>query len=347
MPSSSGLLPGQSVAQIAPQFNNLGVVGYLKKKTITQAPHLIASSAGSDKFLGDYARFLQQCPEFVQQFQLDDDVQILSVQTPFMRELFNETPHLMRSDDFTINDEPEDSLQSMDESPPSIFRHGMITDAAHKFFHNGKLLHTCSYFEALHRWRPILVSWMGLQNKETYASHFQCLFTIIASQIWKTNPDIRLSTFHSIISNVVDFSDAKRAGFEMAYVRFIASTDYGHRLLMREWEFDHHYQFPSFEQHQAIAQSLLKGCHQHWMRSVTRISNNHRVIPPNQNPEFHQLISELFYARTVEEFRNSIERIQGKFPNTTDWLRWWSRTEHAALLFPILVSRAISGLDGH
>ena len=345
MPSSLGLsVPGQSVAQIAPQFNNLGVIGHYRWKTITNAPHLILSSAGSDKFICDYIQFLQQCPEFVQQFRLDEEVQILKVQTPFMRELFIQLPHLKGSDNLTSTDELEDSLKSTDGGLPSIFQHGMITDAAHKFFHNGKLLHTCSYFEALHRWQPVLVSWMGLQNSETYTSHFQCLFTIIASQIWRTNPDIRLSTFHSIISNVVDFSDAQRAGFETAYVRFITSTDHGHRLLMREWEFDHHYQFPSFEQHHAVARGLLKGCQQHWRRSVQRISNNHTVIPPEKNAEFHVLINELFYAQTVEQFRNSIERIQLSFPYTTEWLRWWSRTEHAAVLWQSDARKYLPGI---
>jgi len=307
----------------------------LSHQAIAHAFCLISLGSGSDKFIGDYIRFLQECPGFVQQFHLDDDVQILSVQTPFIRELFNQVSHLTGSNNIT-SDEAEDSFRSKDEMIPSIFRHGMITDAAHKFFHNGKLLHTCSYFESLHRWQPILVSWTGLQNRETYASHFQCLFTIIASQTSRDNPEIRLSTFQSIISSVVDFSDAQRAGFETAYVRFITSTDYGHRLLMREWEFDHQYQFPSFEQHQAVARGLLKGCRQHWTESVTRISNNHHVIPPVKNMEFRKLINELFFAPTVESFRDVMESIQSTFLNTTDWLRWWSRTEHAALLFPVL-----------
>ena len=79
-------------------------------------------------------------------FTLDDEVQILSAQTPFMRELFSQVPHLTRSNNLKINDQPEDSFLSTDETLPSIFRHSMITDAAHKFSDNGKLVHILKRF---------------------------------------------------------------------------------------------------------------------------------------------------------------------------------------------------------
>jgi hypothetical protein len=66
---------------------------------------------------------------------------------------------------------------------PMIFSHGCITDAAHKFFTNGKLLVTCCYFEILKRWQSILLSWIGRENTETYEHHFFKLFIIIAEQL--------------------------------------------------------------------------------------------------------------------------------------------------------------------
>jgi len=317
LPSTSGLPgPGQSVALIAPQFNNLGHIGYRRRQVIAQNPHLISSYTGTDRFISDYAQFRQQCPGFVQHFQLDDDVQILSVQPPFIQCLFSQ------------------SEETTSESLPSIFRYGMISDGAHKFFSGATLNHTCVYFDVLHRWQPILASWMGRQNAETYTIHFLTLFSTIASQICSADPDIQLSSFHEIISTVVDFSDAQRSGFEGAYVRFMTDTDYGHRFQMREWALDPQYQFPSHEEHHSVARGLLRGCRQHWRESVTRISNNHHIIPPDRKSEFHNLINQLYSSFCVEEFEETMELIENAFPNTADWLRWWARTEHSHLLFP-------------
>ena len=215
--------PGQSVALIAPQFNNLGVIGHYRRKVINNEPNLIAKSPNSDKFMVDYIAFLQQCPDYVQNFQITDNIAIISVQTNFVRELFGE----FSSESVFHNDDSEPNGVFTAPKMQSIFRHGMITDAAHKFFHNGKLLETCAYFETPHRWQPILVSWIGKENTETYAAHFLCLFMTIASQIMASVPGFRLSDFHSIISSVVNFSDAQRAGFEVAYGKFMTSTQEG------------------------------------------------------------------------------------------------------------------------
>ena len=224
LPSASGLPgPGQSVALIAPQFNNLGHIGYRRRQVLAQNRDVISSYTGTDRFISDYMQFRQQCPEFVQHFQLDDDVQILSVQAPFIRELFSQE---------LFNQSESDSGTSTGETLPSIFRNGMISDGAHKFFFGATLNHTCAYFEVLHRWQPILASWMGRQNVETYTIHFLTLFNTISSQLYLADPDIRLSSFHQIIGTVVDFSDAQRSGFERAYVKFMTETDYGHRFQM-------------------------------------------------------------------------------------------------------------------
>jgi hypothetical protein len=86
-------LPSQSVANIAPQFNNLGTVGYYRKKIMANTPGLIASTAGSDNFILDYLKFSQECVDFIQNFQLDNNVAIISVQSPFVRTLFTAVSH--------------------------------------------------------------------------------------------------------------------------------------------------------------------------------------------------------------------------------------------------------------
>ena len=326
MPSSSGIHgPGQSVALIAPQLNNLGAVQYLRQKAITNSPGLI-SPKKSDGFITDYLTFLQECPQFVQHFQLDEEVQILSVQTPFIRALFTQPSYLEFSGDNTAIDDL-----------PSIFQHGLILDAAHKFFHGGaKLLHTVSYFESLRHWQPIPVGSIQRANTETYASHFLTLFTTIASEMLSKNPDIQLSCFQKLISTVVDFSDAQRAGFVEGYFKFMTTTSYGNQLLMREWQLDTQYRFPSPDEHRSVAGSLLKGCEQHWKESISRISRNRHVIPEGKTAQFRALINEMFNASTMDKFDSTIEKIKSIFPNTADWLDWWAREEHAEMLFPVL-----------
>jgi hypothetical protein len=315
---------------------------------LTKTPGVISPVPGSDAFFLDYMKFIQECPDFVQHFQFDDDVAIISVQTEFMRTLFGANVDDKSRDENNNNNEmnglhdsDSDEVENMGQvnvesqsTLPSIFNHGMITDAAHKFFHAGKLLQTCCYNEELHRWQPILMSWTGKQNKETYSAHFFTLFGSIVSRLKLNNVDIRLSTFQSIIATVVDFSDAQRAGFQLAYQKFLTSTEYGIQFQIREWELSSSpYQFPSAEEHYSVAIGLLKGCRQHWKKSVTRVSQNHHVIPPEKQSEFHGYIDDLFSAETIESFTDMKELIKSTFPNTRDWLYWWSKAEHGAFCF--------------
>ena len=346
------------MATIAPQFNNLSTVRYYRKQVLTKTPGLISPIAGSDSFILDYLKFTQECPEFVQHFQLDNDVAIISVQTDFMRTLFtaiddkaddreNDSNSIKGLNNDEINERTIDINVKLQSTLSSIFNHGMITDAAHKFFHTEKLLQTCCYYEELHRWQPILISWTGKQNKETYACHFFTLFTSIAGQLKISNVDIQLSTFQFIIATVVDFSDAQRAGFQLAYQKFLTSTEYGIQLQMHEWELSSlTYQFLSADEHYSVAAGIIKGCLQHWKKSVTRVSQNHHVIPSEQRSEFHSYISDLFSTETIENFELMKELIELMFPNTRDWLNWWCKTEHAGLLFPILRSRQFEQLEG-
>lgn len=109
------------------------------------------------------------------------------------------------------NDIIDQEDSSKIESIPMIFNHGCITDAAHKFFSTGKgkLLVTYCYFEVLHRWQSIFISWIGHQTAKTYECHFFQLFQSIGNAL-KINDEISslLSIFQKIIGSMVDFSDA-------------------------------------------------------------------------------------------------------------------------------------------
>ena len=233
MKTQAGItLPNQNVALIAPQFNNLDLVSYYRRQVLNDTPGLIGPTSGADIFLANYLQFIQECPEFVWHFELNNDAAIISVQTSFMQKLFIAMQH-----EDSANDESVDAIIESENRLPLLFQHGMITDAAHKFFKVGKLLQTTCYFEVLHRWQSILISWIGKQNKETYSSHFFTLFISIAEQLSIIDSDyFRLPVFQSIISTVVDFSDAQRLGFQIAYQKFLTSTDHDLRLQIHEWE---------------------------------------------------------------------------------------------------------------
>ena len=148
---------------------------------------------------------------------------IISVQTEFMRQtlsIFSNTIQLSNTET-TVECDHNFDLNNDDiviEAPfPKVFKYGCIMDAAHKFFANGQLLVTCCYFDILHRWQPILLSWIGRQTTETYASHFFTLFNSIAYGFKVKNEEyFTLATFQQVLGTVVDFSELQQTGFQMA-----------------------------------------------------------------------------------------------------------------------------------
>jgi hypothetical protein len=253
--------PGQSLGSIAPQLNNVDVVGRLKKKVLTETPGLITSIRGSDIFILDYITFQQDCPDFVRHFKITNDVKIISVQTTFMQNILSEY-----WSDITRYGNPTQTTGDVTELCPMVFQHGCVTDAANKFFSNGKLLVTCCYFEVTHRWQPILLSWIGGENTETYAAHFFTLFNAISEGLEQKGitdgEHSRLAICQAIVGTVVDYSDAQRKGFQTAYSQYLTTTRFGCELLLSNWDLSSAVKFilPTFDELYQNAGSLLKGC---------------------------------------------------------------------------------------
>jgi hypothetical protein len=302
--------PGDSIGNIAPQFNNLATVSRLRRKVLSNTPGMISAIKGSDTFIVDFLAFRAECSQFVQYFQLDEDVAIVSVQTEFIQELMS-----VYKSGLTIYEDAE--LGNEADISPMIFDHGCVTDAANKFFITGKLLVTCYYFEVLHRWQPILLSWIGKETKETYASHFLTLFKGIAKSFNRENNTGRplISVFHDIIATVVDFSDSQRIGFQLAYAELLTTTQFGLELMLDFWNTSKGREFhlPSFEEQYTIGGTLLKGCAQHWRQSVNRIATNRNVIPEDKESLFRHLVSKLVTADNVEIFNLTVLTIHSHF----------------------------------
>ena len=320
----------ESVGNIAPQFNNSSRVAAIRKQTLSNDSIMITSTKGSDAFLLDYMNFQQNCPNFTKQLILKTDIAIISVQTEFMEHLLS----VYRQD---IVDQFGNDIDVQEEIP-MLFNHGCVTDAAHKFFQNGKLLVTCCYFEVMHRWEPIFLSWVGRQTAKTYQQHFFKLFESIGNGLRDINGNKSLwRLFQQIIGMVVDFSDAQRAGFQAAYAEFMAHTAVGIKCQLSNWtddkQPDGEVLFSSYQENYDFGGSLLKGCEYHWHKSVNRIARNCNLIPDGQESEFRGLVAMLSTVSTMVEFNSTARLIYTEFPNVKHWLEWWLQGERSCLLF--------------
>jgi hypothetical protein len=117
----------------------------------------------------------------------------------------------------------------------------------------------------------------------------------------------------------VDFSDAQRKGF------ILALADY--------WE-----GIPgnvkTRDELEGLAESLLKGCHQHFRRQVDRVSKISAVVSPPLKDAFTNMCLKLAHTTDETEFQKSALYLNNEFPLARPWLAWWLRSEHAQEVFP-------------
>jgi hypothetical protein len=119
---------------------------------------------------------------------------------------------------------------------------------------------------------------------------------------------------------VMDFSQAERNGFCRAFRalqrEILSSTDTDEEL-------------------EARADRILKGCEEHFLANVTRISRISSIIPPESKGEFAEMATALLApTMTSKQFVEECSEIVKKFPGCEPWLQWWMIPEHAMMLFP-------------
>ena len=93
-------------------------------------------------------------------------------------------------------------------------RMGILTDVTFKVFENFYLCTSSIFSTAVGRWVPILWTVLRNQREDDFADHFYHLFESLQEQ------DYDLKTIEDMMSGTVDFSQAQRAGFVSAYVRW-------------------------------------------------------------------------------------------------------------------------------
>ncbi|PBK65063.1 hypothetical protein ARMSODRAFT_892158, partial [Armillaria solidipes] len=224
---------GKSVADIATSLTNAGRVQYECNKIRKSSGKKGAST--DQHFLDIYSGFSQAHPDFIIR-RVFREVIVISLQSAYMSSTVIKD---------TIIGEPVN---------------GMVSDAAHGWWRKrtSLLIVTSTYSTILMCWVPALFSYSNGASKEHYMHHFYALFKSMAKQAEKTNTELT----DEILAQVVDFSEAERSGYILAFAKF------------------RHKQGDSRTQDQLLADGakLLKGCEQHFRNAVTHIKRIGSII---------------------------------------------------------------------
>ncbi|EGG12243.1 uncharacterized protein MELLADRAFT_89278 [Melampsora larici-populina 98AG31] len=163
-----------------------------------------------------------------------------------------------------------------------VYSGGLLSDVTYQFFNHGYLLTTSMYSDIMHCWVPIQLTWMWGLDESHYESHF----TTLLEQISTTN-----LTYHErdlLVQQVVDFSTAQKKGFVSAYMKVFNEYD------------------------PAKALSKLKGCHEHYRQSITRVKKNRNI---------------------VDASRVKFDQMARLFPKSKAWVDWWNTSDIHSMLF--------------
>ena len=212
---------------------------------------------------------------------------------------------------------------------------GIISDAAHKFWRapNTLVMLSSIYCTLLRCWMPALISYMNGASAAHYALHFEALFRSIQDELESQGTmvvaDEHLSGVrvqataikHPVptepFCQVLDFSEAERQGFIMAYVSF---REAGENEMTKE-------------ELVARAERCLKGCQEHWRKNVKRVAKISAIVPVTEKSSFERRAMALLDAGDSAEFEKGANQLEADYPAIGPWLSWWRRREHAQMLF--------------
>ncbi|KAJ4463839.1 hypothetical protein C8J55DRAFT_394042, partial [Lentinula edodes] len=137
---------------------------------------------------------------------------------------------------------------------------GIISDAAHGWWkvQTSLLIISSVFSQIMLRWVPVLISYSNGASSLHYEQHFLALFEAVAQVVNAHNK----SLIDELFAGVVDFSEAERMGFINAFVRFWLK----HSNARLENEL------------RKKAETLLRGCLQHFHNSITRVKRIAAIV---------------------------------------------------------------------
>ncbi|KAJ6523218.1 hypothetical protein DFH09DRAFT_1047292 [Mycena vulgaris] len=277
--------PGESVADISPVYLNADRVQKERDKVKR------GDGQGGDGFIAEFAEFAESHPDFVIFSQLGA-VTVICFQTPFMASQLLKTEPLTGS----VN--------------------GLVSDAAHGWWllRTSLLIITSAYCAELHCWVPGIFSYSNGASAAHYECHFYALLESIAHHTELRNVEVTDRLF----AGIADFSEAERAGFCAAFIRFWTVRPGNTRTQEELGE---------------AFKAIYRGCAQHFRAGITRVKKISGVVPPDQAEAFQFRVLALLDAADSEEFQARAAAVIRDFPKTESWLRWWMRESHAVMLF--------------
>lgn len=115
----------------------------------------------------------------------------------------------------------------------------------------------------------------------------------------------------------MDFSDAERLGFILAFTDFWTELGDGQ----------------SEEELKAAAKAVLKGCREHFRAVVTRLSKVSKIISSENSDAFRRRALALLDLSSSKQFLQEAKKLERDFDGIGPWIEWWTRPDHAAMLF--------------
>ncbi|KAJ3553499.1 hypothetical protein NP233_g12629 [Leucocoprinus birnbaumii] len=292
--------PGKSVKDISMALHSKGRTTYeLNRACKEHAP------PDPTAVFKEMQKFNEAYPNFVK-FSCTVPENVMCMQTSFMQ---SQMIHM--NTDNEVDMAAGMMGQSFDMGP------GMSADAAHKFWSDNRwaLMVSCGFSVDLKCWMPVLMTFLGGGTIEHYRLHFLTLFQSIATAIEGKGGKVRDDMF----AMVMDFSDAQREGFIEAFISF-------HRARNDERN--------EVELH-ARAETLVKGCNEHYLQSVKRVAHITGVVHPGKKGHFEELVPGLTKTTDIDEFLNIVADLCREFPLAQQWLDWWLSWKHAQLIYPV------------